>query len=248
MPDTLAFWPGIAEQLGHYVYALRDPRPGRGIFYVGKGIRERVYQHVHEALKEPDESEQSLKIDTIREIHREGREVGVEIIRHCLPTEAEAYEVEAGVIDALRLTGAALTNKVVGRHRARGWHSLDELRALYEAKLLEPVPESDRLILMKITRLYRPGMSEAELYEITWGWWDCSPQRHGPNLALAVYDGIVRAVYRIHEWEIAAGDEGKRRPRRGFKGEIASDKVDQYVWRSVRHIVGGSNPIQYHNC
>jgi len=43
-----------------------------------------------------------------------------QIIRHRL-TEPEAYEVEAGVIDALILTGVPLTNKVIGmRSRARG--------------------------------------------------------------------------------------------------------------------------------
>ncbi len=250
MPDTLAFLPGMTEHLGYYVYALRDPRPGRGIFYVGKGVGDRVYHHARAALVVPDdEPGQNLKLDTIREIHREKLEVGVEIIRHRL-TEPEAYEVEAGVIDALILTGVPLTNKVIGmRSRARGWHPLDELRALYMAKDLDKNEITDRLILMKITRLYRSGMSEAELYEVTRGWWYCAPKRHKPELALALYDGVVRAVYRIHDWEVAAGDEGKRRQRRGFRGEMASDKVEQYVWRSVRHLVKKSqNPIQYLNC
>ncbi len=126
---------------------------------------------------------------------------------------------------------------------------MDELRALYMAKDLDEDEITDRLILMKITRLYRPGMSEEELYEVTRGWWYCAPERHEPELALALYDGVVRAVYRIHGWEVAAGDEGKRRKRRGFRGEVASDKVEQYVWRSVRRLVReGRNPIHYLKC
>jgi hypothetical protein len=47
--------PGVAEKLGYYVYALRDPTRSGAIFYVGKGQGDRVYQHAS------------------------GREVGVEI-------------------------------------------------------------------------------------------------------------------------------------------------------------------------
>lgn len=116
MLDTLAFLPGMTEHLGYYVYALRDPRPGRGIFYVGKGVGDRVYHHARAASAvSDDEPGQDLKLDTIREIHREGREVGVEILRHRL-TEPEAYDVEAGVIDALILADVPLTNKVIGVH------------------------------------------------------------------------------------------------------------------------------------
>lgn len=178
--------------MGFYVYALRDTRPDRGgrIFYVGKGVGDRVYQHACAAL---EEARDSLKLDTIRDIHAAWLEVGVEIVRHGMP-ESVAFEVEAGLIDGLRLAGIDLTNEVVGMDSvARGWHPLNELIALYGAQPLQPT--NDRLLLIKINRLYKPTMSEAEIYEVTRKWWRCNPHRRRPDVALAVYRGIVRAAY-----------------------------------------------------
>jgi hypothetical protein len=76
---ALAFLPGVAERLGFYVYALRDPRIGQ-VFYVGKGVGDRVYQHARNA-KASGESAKGAKLATIREVHNAGLEVGVEIIR-----------------------------------------------------------------------------------------------------------------------------------------------------------------------
>lgn len=118
--EQLAFLPGIAEKLGRYVYALRDPRPGGTIFYVGKGTGDRVYDHAIAALAESD-AEEDLKLKTIRDIRNEKREVGVEIIRHHLDNRT-AEEVEAGVIDALRLIGIPLANKALGKRSVGiGW-------------------------------------------------------------------------------------------------------------------------------
>lgn len=41
--------PEAAAAIGHYVYALQDPRDG-AVFYIGKGIRDRVHADVREAL------------------------------------------------------------------------------------------------------------------------------------------------------------------------------------------------------
>ena len=58
-----------AERVGFYVYALQDPRDGV-IFYVGKGVANRWYDHVQAArLNNEDES---LKLSRIREIEASG--------------------------------------------------------------------------------------------------------------------------------------------------------------------------------
>lgn len=254
MSDALAFWPPVAEKLGYYVYALRDPRPTHGIFYVGKGKGNRVYQHAREASKVDGESSKSLKLDTINEIRDQGYQVGVEIIRHKL-TESEAFEIEAAVIDTLRrinvlqLTDSELANRAGGQHsRAQGWMSLDELHARYGAKpldLSDPHVKQDNLMFIKINKLYRPDMSPEELYEATRKAWVRAEWRK-PELALAVYHGIVRAVYRIDKWERCPKPHDKRW---AFTGKVASDRVDDYVWRDVRHIVDKvQNPICYYNC
>lgn len=60
------FKESVKEALKYYVYALVDPRDKR-IFYVGKGTGDRVFQHAEDSLNENDES---LKLSTIREIHK----------------------------------------------------------------------------------------------------------------------------------------------------------------------------------
>src|SRR5581483_32956 len=100
--SDLGFLAGMGEKLGHYVYALVDARGG--IFYVGKGKGDRVYQHAVQARVVGDERPEELKLNTIKRIHRRGEAVGIEIVRHGL-TDKEAFEVEAAVMDILRLTG-----------------------------------------------------------------------------------------------------------------------------------------------
>jgi hypothetical protein len=63
--DPLSFLPGVAERLGLYVYALRDPRSDE--IYVGKGVGNRAHAHARHAQKVSGETTEQLKL--IR-IHR----------------------------------------------------------------------------------------------------------------------------------------------------------------------------------
>ena len=147
------FSPFVSEQLGWYVYALRDPRDHR-IFYIGKGKGNRVFQHataaaefttVIEADTANDEGEQeteaSAKIALIRQILAAGLEVETYLIRHQISSEAQAYEVEAAVLDVLLLldddlenTYFSLTNIAWGHHhQERGLISTRDAVSLYEA-------------------------------------------------------------------------------------------------------------------
>ena len=84
------------EALGFYVYCLVDPRDNR-VFYIGKGKGNRVFDHVHCALEEDGSN---LKLETIRAIHANDKEVKHYIIRHKL-TQDEAYKIESTLIDFL---------------------------------------------------------------------------------------------------------------------------------------------------
>ena len=86
----------VIEALQYYVYCLVDPRDNK-IFYVGKGYGNRVFNHAADSL---NENLDSLKLNTIRDICKEGLEVGYYIIRHGL-SENEAYIVESALIDVL---------------------------------------------------------------------------------------------------------------------------------------------------
>jgi len=74
----MEFKQSVIEALQYYVYCLVDPR-NKKIFYIGKGVGNRMFNHVAYAL---DENNESLKIDTIRDIHKTGMEVSYYIVRH----------------------------------------------------------------------------------------------------------------------------------------------------------------------
>jgi hypothetical protein len=62
---------------------------------------------------------------------------------------------------------------------------------------------TERAVLIRIPRLYRPTTTDDQLYEATRKWWRVNPARHdpGPDYAFSVVGGVVKAVYRIDGWE-----------------------------------------------
>jgi uncharacterized protein len=81
----------VTEQVGWYVYALRDPRDA-SLFYIGKGRGNRVFQHAHAALAPQADHEMSPKIELIKAIHDAGLQVESFIVRHGISSESAAYE------------------------------------------------------------------------------------------------------------------------------------------------------------
>jgi hypothetical protein len=243
--DPLAFLPGVAEQLGWYVYALRDPRDG-AVFYAGKGIGNRVYEHARQVRKLAGQSSDQLKLATIRDIHDAGLEVEVEIIRHRIPDEKSAYEVEAAVIDTLALMGSDLTNLVGGHGAERGWGPLEDIVAEYAAEPVEIAPDH-RVALIRIRRRFAEVRTPQDLYEVTRQWWVVAPNRRKPDYAFSVYNGIVRAVYKINSWE---QEPPGGRDRWRFDGERSLEMEDRYLWKDVSGYLstGAQNPIKYVNC
>lgn len=226
--NRLEFLPGIAEQLGWYIYALRDPRD-RTVFYVGKGIGNRAYEHAR-AAKSAGDNVVKPKPTLIRDIHSSGHEVIVEIVRRDLPDEKTAYEVEAAVIDALQHAGRSnLTSQVAGHgHSSRGWSSLEALRHL-EAEPVE-IPESlQPCVLIRPRQKYRYSMSIEDMWEATRGGWTF--KRRPYKFAFCVHDAIVRGVWRVTDWD--PDEERWGAGRRGLEGEPALDLWDEYVGRHV---------------
>jgi hypothetical protein len=118
----------------------------------------------------------------------------------------------------------------------------------------KPVVVREPALLITINRLYRSGMSPLELYEATRGRWVVGPRRDKVELALAVYQGVVREVYRVRAWHPAGTVEYQTRSdlrpedlgrRWEFEGDIAEDVRDRYIDGSVGK--GGQNPIRYVN-
>jgi hypothetical protein len=243
--------PGVEENLGYYVYLLIDPRIDTA-FYVGKGLGWRCFDHVQEARKTTRDSKGDYeKLATIRAIEDAGQEVRIDLLRHGL-TEDQAFHVESAAIDLLGFSD--LTNRVVGhRTRERGLMGVDDITAQYGAKPVEFDPDH-RVILIR-SRRFSHGMGEETLYETTRVWWRMGRRRLGADYAMAVYGGVVRAVYAIDGWiepteeDIAAAPN--RVGRHGFVGHVDNEMEARYLFADVTGRLpprGARNPFSYVNC
>jgi hypothetical protein len=236
----------VERKLGHYVYLYVNPLD-RSIFYVGKGQGTRALAHLVGA-------EKRKVARTIRTIRAAGAEPAIEILAHGLPSAETALQMEAAVIDALGLS--SLSNVIRGWRGARfGRAPLAELVAQYtlrRASIKEPS------ILIRINQLYRYGMSDPELYDATRSAWVVGQGRERAEYAFAVFEGVVREVYRIAQW-LPAGStfngrwSGKRVRLNGrweFVGVLAPEAMRRrYINRYVGHHFpqGAQNPIAYVN-
>jgi hypothetical protein len=241
MSEIKEFPVSVIEKLGYYVYLLIDPETDN-VFYVGKGVGNRVFAHLN-AISSPVESD---KLDKIRSIQSKGLQVRHIIHRHGL-TEKEAFEVEASLIDFIGIKN--LTNSVQGHHSDnRGRMSISEIIVQYDALKIEI---TEPVILITVNQLFERGISDERLYEITRGNWVVGERRNSAKFAFTVYNGIVRQVYEIQRWlpVTARRQEQKTQKRWRFDGIIAQD-LQHYIGGSVEEYItlGAQNPIKYVNC
>ncbi|SDP11257.1 hypothetical protein SAMN05660199_03181 [Klenkia soli] len=253
----MTFTPFVTEKLDYYVYLLRDPRDG-SVFYVGKGVGNRVFAHAADELVAADDSPLSTKLDTIRAIRAEGLVVGTELLRFGL-TSKEAFEVEAAAIELLSNkthSSVALTNLVSGHHvEERGWMTTDAAASTFEAEAAPDI--SDAVLLIRPSQLWSPKMSGDALFEATHGWWVLNPARAATaTYVLSVSRGVIRGVYLPTGWrEQRQGDRGwssaPRKTRWGFEGVQADDDFSRAVLnRDVSRYFarGAQNSVRYLNC
>ncbi len=216
----------VVERLRWYVY-LYVRKTNDQVYYVGKGCGQRALAHLRRLRG-----------------HR------VDILIHGLKDEATAYTVECALLDVFE----QLTNKVRGRDaRMRGREALDDLIARYAARKITIQEPS---VLIRINRLYCPGIEAQRLYEITRGVWKIGERRNRLVYAFAVYRGVVREVYKIKSWH-RAGTTRYRYRKRGvldiggrweFVGRLAEPSVrNRYRGGSVAHLLpdGARNPLRY---
>jgi hypothetical protein len=233
----------IAETLKFYVYVYLDPRNGEP-FYIGKGKGDRLFSHL-------DEQSETKKVARIAEIRQSGKEPQIDILRYGL-SESEATLAEAAAIDLIGKE--RLANIVSGHHKGSfGRITSQDLLTMLTAK---PMAVHDKAILITINQLYRSNMTPQELYEATRGIWVIGPRRERAEYAMAIYQGIVREVYRIDKWHPSgtlpyqtrdSSDFRNCDPERWeFEGKVADDKIrNEYVGTSVGK--SGQNPIRYVN-
>lgn len=263
----------VEEELGWYVYALKDPRDGQ-VFYIGKGKGDRAFQHAcyAETMAVPEGQEGvavSQKIDLINQIKAQtGEHPDVLILRHKIPSEAAAYAVEAALLDFCRLlakttgadfagTGFSLTNIMGGWDATRlGLMTPQVLESIYAAVPLTRAEVTVPALLFKIPRLWTPDMSPDELFEATHGWWKLGANREKARYAFAVSKGVIRAAYVIAPGSWRKRREGDRgwvageAPRWGFEGTSAHMELGHLVNRDIKAWFkkGDKSAFTYVNC
>jgi hypothetical protein len=169
--------PAVARKLGYYVYLYVNPIDD-SVFYVGKGKSGRALAHLR-----LNEKKEIAKI--IREIRAAGEEPRIELLAHALRNAEAAHRVEAAAIDLIGLGN--LANAVRGQGVKFGRMPIREVVAHYtrrKANIREPS------ILIRINKLYRYGMTDAELYDATRSAWRVGPKRERAQLGAGRGDRV----------------------------------------------------------
>jgi hypothetical protein len=237
----------VADRLKWYVYRLVDPRNGH-TFYVGKGEKDRIFQHAKAALTVSDEQEDAvtLKYQRIKAIHAAGLEVAHIIHRHGIESEDVALQIEATVMDAY----PNLTNQA-GGHGSGDYGVRHVVEVIAEYKL-EPFIAREALILINVSKSFQE--ENKTIYDAVRGCWVIKPDKASKyRLVLAHRRGIVLGAFRPTEWLPSislhfpwhTGDES----RWGFVGEPGDAETTRlYVQKRVPdqyRAKGAANPVRY---
>jgi hypothetical protein len=246
------FSPQTSKALGHYVYALVDPRvqcdASSGIFYIGKGIRQRCFSHA--ALEEraadfPRQEEGAdLKRNTIREILAAGLKPRVAIVAHALRDDNHALQIEAILIHAF-----GLTNKQSGHHTNKYWQSSNQLEERYGVPIQRTeIPGT--VLLVGLNRSYLGTKGDAEkIKQVTLGDWGLAPHKGKQiDYIIGVHRGLMVSFYRVEKhngeavmWQTNTDDRQKG-ARRRYRWSAVED-VDLAEAFKDRALVEGGNTL-----
>ena len=237
MENIRMFSREVCEELKYYVYRLVDPRNGQ-TFYVGKGKNNRVFAHADCVLatysdvdyNPESDDDDDLKYRTIREIKEAGLDV-IYIIQKYGLDEHDALVVESTLIDVYSID-RKLTNKIKGFNSTEPTNAITLQRQL-SAEEYQDSPTNPRYMIIKIKEYWLN--QRKDLYECVRSAWKVNPmQAMKYPFVLCVFGGIVREVYKVHEWHLCEPHTG----RAEFTGEVAEDGV-----RAL--FVGKKIPLEY---
>ncbi|AQT44812.1 hypothetical protein BBC0244_011050 [Bartonella apihabitans] len=267
MADNLQFLPEICEKLSYYVYRLIDPRNNE-TFYVGKGIGNRVFQHIAGHAAHDGTTLMSMKIERIDDIKKSGNQVLHIIHRHGL-NEKEAFEVEAALIDAFKAIGkldtsdSPLTNIQGGHHSAeRGPMDYQDIVTLYGLPSITPKDFQHKLLLIKINKLTN-RRDKDEVFRLVRYCWRINKNRaENADYVLAIYLGAVVGVFKAEKWLSAIPKnfpdvpycDGSEKHRFGFIGKEAPDEIKEHYMGgfgkrlSDYTAISSQSPILYYDC
>ncbi|MDO7253197.1 LEM-3-like GIY-YIG domain-containing protein [Helicobacter cappadocius] len=233
------------ESIGFYVYLLINPLDNK-IFYVGKGQKNRVFEHAKASLLDLETND---KLDIIREIIAKGQKVKYYILRHGL-SEKEAFIVESSFIDFLTFRDfksvANITNIIAGHHQwDKGIKSVGEIEQIYNCKLLDIHNKPHKLLCININKTYH---RYTDIYEATRKSWVLNPDKaNEADYVVAEYKGIIRAIFKVNSrgWYFYSKDQYNRYC---FEGNRVEEKeiCELYLDKKLPDkLKGSANPIRY---
>jgi hypothetical protein len=154
--------------------------------------------------------------------------------------------VEAALIDTLNQYGEPLVNEVRGHDAAAGLITLEDLERDYGAPELVT---NERAILINLGSWradpdpdvprqghgFRADMTPEELYASARGWWRIGKRDY--PYAVAVHNGITRAVWAIDPAAWASRQRAGERVRWAFEAVPAAEDIqDAFVGRIGRRL------------
>lgn len=113
-----------------------------------------------------------------------------------------------------------------------------------------------RVLLLRVSKEFKKGMSVEEMYPITRGVWKVGEKtRDEAQYALTVYRGVVQAVFCIDKWSKAVKadyrsatyDPAKPRWKFSSASTVPAKVMNAYLHKSVREYFpkGARNPMMY---
>ncbi len=217
---------------GYYVYALIDPRTDK-VFYIGKGVGNRVFNHEVESNKSPDS--EKIKLQTISSIKNAGLDVKRVIVNWGL-TESEAFAAEASLINLLNFTSDIKLSNIVAGHHVHESLTVEDFELRFGAEHLKEEDIKHNILVIKINRLFHWNMTQKELYDATRGIWKVSISRVRREIdyVFAVYNQLVVAVYKPDEWHYVRDMIDVPRPHE-FKNGIDENSAARVYFISKNH-------------
>src|SRR4051812_44563290 len=120
--------------------------------------------------------------------------------------------------------------------------------------VLMPTMTDRPAVVLRINKLWHPEMNVDDVYDAVRGWWVIGPNRADCEYAIAVANGIVRGVFRIHGWhprrkgDYNWEDDAPDKPRWGFDGAPAPE-LEHLIGSDISELFprGSANPVTYLN-
>ena len=227
MSNLQSFSPTTIEKLKYYVYALVNPIDNK-IFYIGKGQGNRVFHHQNDVLKDlSNEDFISLKIETIKNIVDQNKQVISYVVRHGLE-ENYAHELEATLIDILSFNPfslASLTNVVSGHNTSETGVSLSsEIECQYSAPIITSKDFQHNVLIISANRFYDPTLSPIALYNVVRKAWSVNIKRaEAVDYVIIKYQGVLKEIYKVDKWVKYSVSEKTGKPKYAFEGDIITD-------------------------